>query len=262
MNSNDPVLVEHHDSFTLITINREAKLNALNPATIQDLTRILTELQNDSNVRVVILNGAGERAFSAGADIEELSALTPDEASDFARAGQALTNLIEDLGKPVIGAINGLAYGGGCELATACAWRIATANAKFGQPEAKIGLSPGFGGTARLSKLIGKSKVLEMILTGDPITADEALRISLINYIARDRDDLMTRCEEIAQQISRNAPLAIKYALEAVNHGAEIAMAKGLRLESALFGLCFATEDVKEGTQAFLEKRHPIFKGK
>jgi enoyl-CoA hydratase len=262
MNKHDRVLCERRDSLALVIINRENELNTLDLTTIRELARIFTELQNDPDVRVIILTGAGERAFSVGADLDAMSAVTSEQAKEYAREGQALTVLIEDLGKPVIGAINGLAAGGGFELAMACTWRIATANSSFSQPEARLGLMPGFGGTTRLPKLIGKSRALEMILTGEPLTAQEAMLIGLVNLVVPDDSELMTICLKLALRISRNAPLAIKYAIEAVNHGAEVTMAEGLRLESALFGLCLTTEDVKEGTRAFLEKRHPVFKGR
>ncbi len=253
------VLCERRETFALVNIDRPAKHNALNLATIQELMRVFSGLRNEPEVRVVILTGSGEQAFSAGADIEEISDLTPEVATERARAGQALTTLIEDLGKPVIGAINGLAYGGGCELALVCTWRIATTNATFAQPEIKLGLMPAWGGLTRLSRLIGKSRALELILTGEPITAEEALRIGLVNRLVRDRGELMAVCEDLAREVSYNSPLAVKYALEAVNHGFEMTRDEGLRLESALFGLCFATEDVKEGVQAFREKRQPNF---
>jgi enoyl-CoA hydratase len=262
MNDQDLVLCERRDLSALVIINREDELNTLDLKTIRELTRIFSELQNDPDVRVIILTGAGERAFSAGADLAEMSTLTPQQAKEYAREGQALMSLIEDLGKPVIGAINGLAVGGGVELATACTWRIAVANSSFSQPEARLGWMPGFGGTTRLPKLIGKSRALEMILTGEPITARESMLIGLVNLVVSDHREMMAICLKLALRLSRNAPLAIKYALDAVNHGAEVTMAEGLRLESALFGLCFSTEDVKEGTRAFLEKRHPNFKGR
>lgn len=256
MNS-PPVKYTHHDLIATVTITRPAQQNALDAATLSSLLDVFTEIKNTADVRVVILMGAGDEAFSAGAE----SALIAEQAKESARVGQTLLNLLEDLGKPVIAAINGLAYGGGCELALACTWRIAVVHAQFAQPEAKLGLLPGFGGITRLPRMIGKACALEMILTGEPIAAEEALRIGLISRVAKDRSELLTICHELATQISRHAPLAIKYALEAVNHGAALPLAEGLRLESALFGLCLATEDVREGTQAFLAKRAPVFKG-
>jgi enoyl-CoA hydratase/carnithine racemase len=254
------VRCERHDKFALAIIDRQARDNALNQAAIEQLSRIFAELRNDSAVRAVILTGAGEQAFSIGADLEEFSYLMPEQAAAYGRAGGELAALIEGLGKPVIGAINGLASGGGCELALVCAWRIASASASFALPDVRRGLIPGWGGSSRLSRVIGKSRALAMILTGEPIAAEEALRIGLVDRVVAD-GELMTVCEELARRITRNAPLAVKYALEAVNHGSEVALAEGVRLESALFGLCFASGDFREGVKAFLEKREPLFKG-
>jgi enoyl-CoA hydratase/carnithine racemase len=254
------VRCERHDKFALAIIDRQARDNALNQAAIEQLSRTFAELRNDPAVRAVILTGAGEQAFSIGADLEEFSHLTPEQAAAYGRAGGELAVLIEGLGKPVIGAINGLASGGGCELALVCAWRIASASAAFALPDVGRGLIPGWGGSSRLSRVIGKSRALAMILTGEPIAAEEALRIGLVDRVVAD-GELMTVCEELARRIARNAPLAVKYALEAVNHGSEVALAEGVRLESALFGLCFASGDFREGVKAFLEKREPVFKG-
>jgi enoyl-CoA hydratase len=266
------VRCERYDGFALVIIDRQARENALNQAAIQQLVRTFTELRNDPQVRAVILTGAGEQAFSVGADLEEhsdladlaglasLAHLTPEQAAAYGRAGGELADLMEGLGKPVIGAINGLASGGGCELALVCAWRIASASAAFALPDLQHGLIPGWGGSSRLSRVIGKSRALAMILTGEPIGAEEALRIGLVDRVVAD-GELMTVCEELARRIARNAPLAVKYALEAVDHGSEVTLSEGLRLESALFGLCFATGDFREGIRAFLEKREPVFKG-
>ncbi len=256
------ILCGRRGSFAVVTINREAEENALDLAALRELTQGFSELKSDDGVRAVILTGAGDQSFSTGAEVEAMSALAPDQANEFARAWQALAILIEDLGKPVIAAVNGSAYGGGCDLALACTFRVAAANAKFGYPEVSLGVSPGFGVTTGLPRLIGKARALEMILIGEAIDAEEALRIGLINRVAQDRNELTAVCEELAMKIGRNAPLAIKYALEAVNHGSEVSLDEGLRLESALFGLCFATEDVREGSRAFLEKRQPVFKGR
>ncbi len=227
---------------------------------VAELFRVFTELQNDHGLRAVILTGAG-KAFSAGIDAKEFTALTPEQAKSLVCVAQALTGLIENLGKPVIAAINGVAYGGGCELALACAWRVATPNSVFALKEVSLGRLPGFGGTTRLPGIIGKARALEMVLTGEPIHAEEALRIGLINRMLDQPEELLPFCQRLANQISRNAPLAIKYALEAVNQSSGLSLADGLRLESALFGLCFATRDAEEGTKAFLEKRQPEFKG-
>jgi enoyl-CoA hydratase/carnithine racemase len=260
MNNEVFVRCERYDGFALVLIDRQARDNALNQAAIQQLVRTFTDLQNDTEVRAVILSGAGGQAFSVGADLEELSHLTPEQSAADGRAGGDLAALIEGLGKPVIGAINGLASGGGCELALVCAWRIASASATFALPDVQRGLMPGWGGSSRLSRLIGKSRALAMILTGEPIGAEEALQIGLVDRIVAE-GQLMTVCQELARRIARNAPLAVKYALEAVNHSAEVALPEGLRLESALFALCFATGDFREGVKAFLEKREPVFKG-
>ncbi|MGE0131717.1 MAG: enoyl-CoA hydratase/isomerase family protein [Blastocatellales bacterium] len=261
-NLTETINCELHDSFAVVTIRGKDENNALDSSAVRELTRVFSELKSNLVARSVILAGADDHAFSTGVDIEEISTLMPEQARVFARAGQSLTSLIENLGKPVIAAMNGLAFGAGCDLALACTWRIADSSAKFAYPEVSYGVLPEFGGASRLPRLIGKSRALEMILTGDQIGADEALRIGLVNRVARSRDELMAVCEELAISIGHNAPLAIRYALEAVNHATEVSIDDGLRLESSLFGLCFATEDVREGTSAFLEKRPPVFRGK
>jgi enoyl-CoA hydratase len=255
----EQILCELRDPLAVVTINRETRGNTLDFVTLRELTQTFSELRTNASVRAVILTGAGDQAFSEGADVEEASAFSAEQARDFVRAAQNLASVIEDLGKPVIAAINGSAYGAGCELASACAWRIAVASAKFGFPEITRGF---FGGASRLRRIIGASRALELILTGEPIDAEEALRIGLVNRLAQDRKELVAMCEELAARVSRNAPLAVKCALEAVNRGAGSSLEDGLLLESALFGLCFATEDAREGTRAFLEKRQPVFKGK
>lgn len=257
MNSQDEkkVQVDRRDAVALVTLTPQA----LNRAKIEELIRAFAALQRDAGVRAVVLTGAGE-VFSSGADIEEMSGWTPEQAKEFARAGQSLTGLIENLGKPVIAAVNGLAAGGGLELTLACAWRIASSDAKFALPEVSLGRLPGFGGAGRLTGIIGKARALEMILTGEPVSAEEALRIGLLNRLSRPKE-LLPVCLALADQISRNAPLAVKYAMETINHGGKLSLEDGLRLESAFFGLCFATTDVEEGTKAFLEKRPPVFTG-
>jgi len=255
------VCVDRQEATALITLGRAPEQNTLSMAMIEELSDVFAGLQNDREVRVVLLTGEGE-VFSIGPDIDEIRALTPEQAGRLAYAGQTLTSLIENFGKPVIAAINGPAHGSGCELALACTLRIASPQATFALPGASLGLVPGFGGTSRLSHIIGKARALEMMLTGGPICAEEALRIGLVNRVAIEMEQLLPICKELARQISRNAPLAIRYALEAVNHGSQMSLVDGLRLESALFGLCFATEDVQEGTKAFWEKRLPIFKGR
>jgi enoyl-CoA hydratase len=244
-----------------ITVAREKKLNALNSAVVGELLRAFLLARADSAVRVVILTGAGDRAFVAGADIAEMAALSPDDARRFAERGQQLSLLVERLGKPVIAAVNGFALGGGCELALACHIRLASDSARFGQPEVKLGLLPGFGGSQRLPRLVGKGRALEILLGGGTIDAGEALRIGLVNRVVPS-DALLGAARELAIQIAANGPLAIEYCLAAVLSGLDMPLDEGLRLEAALFGLCFASEDMREGTKAFLEKRKPVFNGK
>ena len=257
----ETLLVERSGAVARVTVNRSEKLNALNAQVIGELEHCFRALGDDAEVRVVILTGAGEKSFVAGADINELAALSPLEGREFARRGQRVFDLIENLGKPVIAAVNGYALGGGCELAMACSLRVAAENARFGQPEVKLGIIPGYGGTQRLARLIGKGRAIEITTIGEPITAQEAYRLGLVNQVVPAKD-LMTACEALAGKIMANAPLAVKLALEAVNHGMEMTLEEGLFLEASLFGLCCATEDMKEGTRAFLEKRPPKFTGK
>ncbi|HWC20516.1 MAG TPA: enoyl-CoA hydratase-related protein [Terriglobales bacterium] len=249
------------DRIAYITIDRPKVLNALNMATMNELHTAFSQARDDRNVRVVILTGAGEKSFVAGADIGELQKNNPVEAKEYTHRGQAVLDLIEDLGKPVIACLNGFALGGGCEIAMACSMRLASENAKLGQPEVKLGIIPGYGGTQRLPRLIGKGIALQLLLTGEMISAQEAYRIGLVNEILPP-GQLITRAEAIAQAIIKNAPLAIQYCLEAVNHGAEMTLREGLYLEATLFAVCCATEDKKEGTTAFLEKRSANFTGK
>ena len=244
-----------------VTLNRPKVLNALNTKTWQDLKTAFEDARDDAAVRGVIPTGAGDKAFIAGADISELTQLTAVEAEKSSAFGQAVLDLIENLGKPVIAAVNGFALGGGCETAMACTIRVAAENAKFGQPEVKLGLIPGGGGTQRLPRLVGKGRALQLILSGGMITAQEAYRIGLVNEVV-PATDLITRAETILKQIFSNAPLAVKYALEAVNKGLETSQNEGLSLEASLFGLCAGTEDKKEGTQAFLQKRAAQFQGR
>jgi enoyl-CoA hydratase len=255
------LLVEVRDQVAFVTVNRPKKLNALNRATIGELRTCFEQLAADAEVRAVILTGAGEKAFVAGADIEELAAQSPVEGKEYARTGQATLNLIENLGKPVIAAVNGYALGGGCELAMACTLRIASENAKLGQPEVKLGLIPGYGGTQRLPRLVGAGRALQMLLTGEQVSAQEALRIGLVNEVVAAAD-LLPRAEAVARAILANAPLAVRYATEAVNRGLNMTLPEGLFLEATLFGMSCATEDMKEGTRAFLEKRAARFGGR
>jgi enoyl-CoA hydratase/carnithine racemase len=225
------------------------------------LTRVFEDAGKDSAVLGVILTGSGNKAFIAGADISEIAGVTGVEGERFALDGQATFDLIENLGKPVIAAVNGFALGGGCEVAMACAIRLAAEGGKFGQPEVKLGIIPGFGGTQRLPRLVGKGLALQLILSGEMITAQEAYRIGLVNEVV-PAVQLIPRAEAILKQISGNAPLSIKFAIKAVNKGLETSQTEGLVLERSLFGVCAATQDKKEGTLAFLEKRAPKFQGR
>jgi enoyl-CoA hydratase/carnithine racemase len=255
------VVYQKKQAFAYVTVNRPKVLNALNKATWADLRTAFEDARDDAAVRGVILTGAGDKAFIAGADISELARVTAFEAEQSSRFGQVVLDLIEDLGKPVIAAVNGFALGGGCETAMACTIRIAVENAKFGQPEVKLGLVPGSGGTQRLPRLVGKGRALQLILSGGMISAQEAYRIGLVNEIV-PATDLITRAEAILTEIAANAPIAVKFALEVTNKGLETSQSEGLLLEASYFGLCAATEDKKEGTSAFLEKRAPQFHGR
>jgi enoyl-CoA hydratase/carnithine racemase len=255
------ILLEKKNAIGYVTVNRPKVLNALNMVTMQELGDAFQEIKNDASIRVVILTGAGEKAFVAGADISELATQDAVSGKEYAHRGQAVLDLIENLGKPVIACINGFALGGGCELALACTMRLASDNAKLGQPEVKLGIIPGYGGTQRLPRLVGKGLAMKMVLAGEMITAQEAHRIGLVNEVTAVAE-LIPRAEAIAAKIVANAPLAVQYAMEAVNKGMEMTLAEGLFLEAALFGVCCATEDKKEGTAAFLEKRTAAFKGR
>jgi enoyl-CoA hydratase len=255
------ILLEKKNAIAYVTVNRPKVLNALNLATMEELGTAFLDIRNDAAIRVAILTGAGEKAFVAGADIGALAKLDAVSGKEFAHRGQAVLDLIENLGKPVIACINGFALGGGCELALACTMRLASDNAKLGLPEAKLGLIPGYGGSQRLPRLVGKGLAMQMALAGEPVTAQEAHRIGLVNEVTA-LADLVPRAEAIAAKIIANAPLAVQYAMEAVNKGTEMTLAEGLYLEATLFGVCCATEDKKEGTAAFLEKRAAAFKGR
>ncbi len=255
------ILFEKKNAIAYVTINRPKVLNALNMATMEELRSAFTAIKGDKEVRVAILTGAGEKAFIAGADINELAKHNPIEAKEYTHSGQSVLDLIENLGKPVIACVNGFALGGGCELAMACTMRLASDNAKFGQPEVKLGIIPGYGGTQRLPRLVGKGIAMQLVLAGEMITAQEAHRIGLVNEVV-PQGELLARAAAIAQKIVANAPLAVQYAMEAVNRGMEMTLAEGLYLEATLFGVCCATEDKNEGTKAFLEKRQAQFKGK
>jgi enoyl-CoA hydratase/carnithine racemase len=255
------VVYEKKGAIAYVTVNRPKVLNALSKTTWADLRTAFEDARDDAEVRGAILTGAGNKAFIAGADISELAHATAIDAEQSSRFGQEVLDLIENLGKPVIAAINGFALGGGCETAMACTIRIAVDDAKFGQPEVSLGLLPGGGGTQRLPRLVGKGRALQLILSGEMISAQEAYRIGLINEIA-PAADLIPRAEAILNKIGSNAPVAVKFALEATNKGLETSQSEGLLLEASYFGLCAATEDKKEGTSAFLEKRAPQFHGR
>jgi enoyl-CoA hydratase/carnithine racemase len=255
------VLYEKKNAVAYVTVNRPKVLNALNTLTWKDLRTAFEDARDDAAIRGVILTGAGNKAFIAGADIGELTHLTAFEAEQSSRFGQDVLDVIENLGKPVIAAVNGFALGGGCETAMACTIRVAVDTARFGQPEVALGLIPGGGGTQRLPRLVGKGRALHLILSGEMIAAQEAYRIGLINEIV-PAPDLITRAEAILKKIASNAPIAVKFALEATNKGLETSQGEGLLLEASYFGLCAATEDKQEGTSAFLEKRAPQFHGR
>jgi enoyl-CoA hydratase len=235
-------------------------LNALNGPTIAELDRAIGEVSTDDAIRAVILTGAGEKSFVAGADINELAVQTPVSAREHARRGQALFDRIERLGTPVIAAVNGFALGGGCELAMACTLRLAAENARFGQPEINLGLIPGYAGTQRLPRLVGRGRALELLLTGQQITADEAWRIGLVNRVV-PAAQLLAEARTLAQALAAKAPIAVRYILQAVAGGLEMSFGDAQDYEATLFGLVSATEDMREGTRAFLEKRPAEFKG-
>lgn len=257
----DNLLLEHDGPVATVTINRPQVLNALNGATLTELERAIAELAADASVRVVVLTGAGPKAFVAGADINELATQSPDGGRALALNGQRVFDAIERLGKPVIAAINGFALGGGCELAMACTIRIAADTARLGQPEINLGLIPGYGGTQRLSRLVGKGRALELLMLGTPIPAAEAERMGLVNRVVPVAD-LMSTVQSIARALADKAPLAIRYILDAVNNGLEMSTRDGCAHEATLFGLVAASDDMREGTRAFLEKRQPAFKGR
>ncbi len=258
--SSNPIKVERHESVTIITLNRPEKLNALSRDTIAALGDAFTSFGNDAELRAVILTGSGDRAFSAGTDLSELIHVNADQATSVAERGQQLCNQIEQTPVPVIAAINGIAAGGGCELALACHLRIETPNAQFSLPETKLGIIPGYGGTQRLTRELGRARALELLLTSGKINAEDALRLGLVNRVV-DASQLLASAEAWAQEIAQLAPLAIRACLQAVVHGTELPLEEGLALEAKLFAGLFGTNDMREGTRAFLEKRKPVFKG-
>jgi enoyl-CoA hydratase len=257
----EALLYEKKNRIGYVTINRPDKLNALNAKAKSELKYLFEEIKDDSAVDVVILTGAGEKAFVAGTDIKELTELGTETGKLFSIDGQSVFHAVENVGKPVIGAINGFALGGGCELALACHIRIASENAKFGQPEVNLGIIPGYGGTQRLARLIGKGRAMEMILTGDPIDAQEALRIGLVNKVV-PLAELKNTAEALAQKILSKGQVAVRLSLEAINMTSETTQGEGQSVEASLFGVCCGSEDFKEGTAAFLEKRKPSFRNR
>jgi enoyl-CoA hydratase len=257
----ETLLVERDGAVAVVTINRPKVLNALNSQTISELGRVMRELQHDAGVRAVVLTGAGEKSFVAGADINELAVLSPSAGQLHARAGQTVFNAIERLGKPVVAAINGFALGGGCELAMACTMRVAADTARLGQPEINLGILPGYGGSQRLPRLVGKGIALEILLSGDMVSAARAYEIGLVNKVVPG-PELIVEAKKIAMTLASKAPLAVRYIIEAVNAGSEMPLAEGQYIEATLFGLVASTDDMKEGTKAFLEKRAAAWEGR
>ena len=257
----DNLIVERRDAVAIVTVNRPKVLNVLNSQAVDELYTVTIELMQDSSVRSVIVTGAGDRAFVAGGDIGELAKQSPTEGRERARRGQRVFDLIENMGKPVIAAVNGYALGGGCELAMACTLRLASDTAQFGQPEIDLALIPGYGGTQRLARLVGKGRALELLLTGARINAQEAWRIGLVNRVVPP-GGLMSAAHVLAAELAAKPRVAVRYILDAVNRGLDGPLAQGTELEAVLFGLVSATEDMREGTKAFLEKRPAGFKGK
>ena len=255
------LLVEQAAGVATITINRPKVLNALNGATLDELRRAILALKHDEAVRVVVITGAGEKSFIAGADINELAVQTPVSGREHARKGQHILDLIEHMGKPVIAAINGFALGGGCELAMACTLRIAADTARLGQPEINLGIIPGYAGTQRLARLIGRGRALELLLTGDHVTAQEAHRLGLVNRVV-PAAELKNEVAKVAAVLSAKAPVAMRYIIDAVNKGLDMPLGEAQTFEATLFGLVSSTEDMREGTKAFLEKRKAEFRGK
>ncbi|MBN1382059.1 MAG: enoyl-CoA hydratase/isomerase family protein [Deltaproteobacteria bacterium] len=255
------IIYEVKDGLAFVTINRPQKMNALNAELIDELFDAFHRIKTDAAIQAAMITGAGDKAFISGADIQELSRLNPMTGKEKMLKGHALFNLIENAGKLVVAAVNGFALGGGCELAMACTLRLASVEARFGQPEINLGVIPGYGGTQRLSRLVGKGRALEMILSGDMIDAAEAYRIGLVNKVY-PKDRLPEETETFCRRLMTKGPIATHCALEAVNKGLNQTLEDGLNLEANLFGLLCATEDMKEGLTAFLEKRKPAFKGK
>jgi enoyl-CoA hydratase len=257
----DNLLIERDAAVAIITFNRPKVLNALNTETLSELSSAMASFKNDPDVRAIVLTGAGEKSFVAGADINELAVQTPVQGKEHARRGQQIFDTIEQLGKPVIAAVNGFALGGGCELVMACTLRIAADTARFGQPEINLGLIPGYGGSQRLPRLVGRGVALEILLTGDMVSAQRAYEIGLVNKVV-PAAELISEAKKIAHALAAKAPIAVRYILEAVHHGLEGPLAAGQFLETALFGTIASSDDMREGTRAFLEKRKAVWQGK
>ena len=255
------LLIDRDGAVALVTVNRPKVLNALNMQTLDELRRAVLDLKRDDAIRAVVLTGAGEKSFVAGADINELATQTPTTGREHAMSGQHIFDLIEHMGKPVIAAINGFALGGGCELAMACTIRLAADTARLGQPEINLGIIPGYGGTQRLARIVGRGRALEMLLTGDMLTAQEAHRFGLVNRVFQAAD-LMAEARKLAATLAAKAPIAVRYILEAVHRGLDMPFAEAQNFEATLFGLVASTDDMREGTKAFLEKRKADFKGR
>jgi enoyl-CoA hydratase len=253
--------IQYSNKVLTVTISRPKALNALNAEVLEELNDIIQELYQNNDTRGLILTGDGDKAFVAGADIKELALLNQAQALELAKTGQALFKKIENCPKPIIAAVNGYALGGGCELAMACHIRIATEDAKFGQPEINLGIIPGYGGTQRLPQLVGRGKALELLLTGEPISANEAKSLGLVNHVVSNRDDLMTLATTIMNKIVSKGPIAIESIIKTVNAGYGFEAA-GYQAESENFAACTATNDFREGTKSFVEKRQPSFTGR
>jgi enoyl-CoA hydratase len=257
----DNILLEQDGAVAVLTVNRPKVLNALNAPTMDEIRRAFLDLRADDGVRAIVITGAGDKAFIAGADINELAVQTPVSGREHGLGGQAVLDLIENLGKPVVAAINGFALGGGCELAMACTIRLAADTAKLGQPEINLGIMPGYAGTQRLARLVGRGRALEILLTGDMVGADEAFRLGLVNRVV-PAAELLATAKALAAKLAAKPPIATRYILDAVNKGLDMPFAEAARFEATLFGLVSTTEDMREGTSAFLEKRKAEFKGK
>ncbi|HET9794046.1 MAG TPA: enoyl-CoA hydratase-related protein [Thermoanaerobaculia bacterium] len=255
------VEIEVVDRILLATVNRPEKMNALNSQVLEELDGAIQQARSNDGVGAMIVTGAGPKAFVAGADISELATMTPVTGRAHALRGQAVFSRLENLGKPVIAAINGFALGGGCELALACTLRVASENAKLGQPEVKLGILPGYGGSQRLARIVGEGRAMEICLTGEPIGAAEAFRIGLVNRVV-PAGEALAAARELAGKILANAPLAVAFTMDAIHNGLDLPLEDGLELEATLFGVCASTEDMREGMKAFLEKRVARFSGK